>query len=573
MYTFPLTENIVEDKACSRAENPSIEGLPTEILIHIFDLCNVMKTEIMGDQNISSMWLLQRRTLLAITHTCSRWRKIALSTPFLWTHIQLIPRQPLLEHALRSVILSKNLPLVIYFKPSLGDHESPGLSFTLPGFLTAELCTRIRKLVIHTEQLPNSYLERGTTFGDAPILEQLDIIRSPGEESLEGPTVDFAFKYAPLLKRVRLGVWSPALVASHFAGLRTLDVGPQDLERRDPNGIFPRLLQAAPRQQLEELIIRDRIPHSIFAATSDYGFGPTHPLEFPRLRKLVLSRVRNNVSLAVLLSSIRVPDTTTREYGLMTLTRGQRPLLSLSELASCGKLVTTCPLSHVRKLQMVSLPQEEHEDSQNSPTVCFAVDGEVATITYGRTAQTDNAPCIQPSRSFLAHVEELTVLSLNPYARFMQEASNLFPALPSLRKLTVSGTSRFVMRDIQAMMEHWDNDGGSSSRSPLCPTLEEVQLLYYNPGRQTLCFDDVSTGKQDPRECQCLLEIAEDRRRQGRALKAVVVEGFPEANMKDLRNVVGYGRVANVKRWVDCPTGYFEDDIIQAIEAFRGLSS
>jgi len=64
-----------------------IERLPNETLIEIFDHCNVMKTEIRQDHDIYPCSVLQRRTMVAITHTCFRWRTVARSTPILWNHI------------------------------------------------------------------------------------------------------------------------------------------------------------------------------------------------------------------------------------------------------------------------------------------------------------------------------------------------------------------------------------------------------------------------------------------------------------------------------------------------------
>ena len=120
-----------------------IDALANAILIELFDALNSLKTgQYQTQRVVSAVAAEQRRSMLAITHTCARWRRIALGTPSLWTHIYISPRLSAVIHAQRSLSLSGTLPLAIYLYPGKGG-MADSLSGAIPGTLA-----RARKPVI-----------------------------------------------------------------------------------------------------------------------------------------------------------------------------------------------------------------------------------------------------------------------------------------------------------------------------------------------------------------------------------------------------------------------------------------
>ena len=73
-----------------RNSRASISRLPEEILALVFRQVLVQYEAESLVRTIDAMdKKLAPRPLLAITHVCSRWRRVAIASPFLWTHINM----------------------------------------------------------------------------------------------------------------------------------------------------------------------------------------------------------------------------------------------------------------------------------------------------------------------------------------------------------------------------------------------------------------------------------------------------------------------------------------------------
>ena len=557
MYARLGYRRIIKTPAC-------IERLPNETLMNIFDHCNVMKTEIRQDHDIYPCSVLQRNTMLAITHTCFRWRQVALSTPTLWTHIDIDPdHYYLIRYALRCVKLSKPAPIIVYFRPSAkgGDlRRSLGVAF--------EDASRVRKLVIHGQWVEDSYYPLDTVFSHAPNLEELIIVGlSSCREPLSSSRVDsLDFQSTPSLRHIRIGLNAPKIVTSHFSNLRTLMIDFQRSDIWDSSETFPAFLCAAPRH-LEELTISRAIPVSILWArhTDRFTLGPDGAVELPFLRKFVVTGVKLDPALGGLLYSLRIADSATRQFlmeGIIHCETLQTP--SLDELVLRGRMDSTSKFRSValRKLHLVLLPQQpEYLDLRY-----LAVENDTITVNSNDTPWTLCNPFFDHASRIAAEVEELVIVAADPGGRMGSKTQHILPALPFVRKLTIwmsVGGYLGVLGDlVQRLCEPV---GSLPPMNVLYPCLESVELLFNDPS-DPKCSSVAGDDPQVEDAVGLLVRLAEERKRLGASLKEVVVEGYPAADESVLRRV--FERASGVRS----TSGNFED-IMRSIEACRSLSS
>ena len=128
----------------------------------------------------------------------------------------------------------------------------------------------------------------------------------------------------------------------------------------------------------------------------------------------------------------------------------------------------------LRKLQIVCLPPQPEEFRY------VAVDAGVITLNSLSIPWTNRSPFLNTANTLLLEVEELVIV-LHPYSkRFDGVAKHIFPALPSLRKMTISksGESRLAVCDL--LGELFGEVEGGDPGAVQCPMLEEVSLLHCN---------------------------------------------------------------------------------------------
>ncbi|KAK2463870.1 hypothetical protein APHAL10511_004175 [Amanita phalloides] len=259
-----------------------IHGLPVEILIKIFVHC------IFGyDFPALKLYHLHpsdpRRTLtylkyptplsFLLSHVCSLWRDVALSSPLLWTLLETpadgrcTSSKPIINLLRLCISRSGNLPLSIYVCSTLEDGDGS------QGFMKA-----IADHLHRVENMTLTFWRTDTPFtriyGDAPSLRILKLESIP--ESMTN--LKFPFSSCPMLRHLQ---WphSSSLLGSDihiipWAQLTHLRLG--FVSTRQTISLFsycPRLIE-----------IHYKISSSLLP---DPGPGPDHRCKHKSLRKLV----------------------------------------------------------------------------------------------------------------------------------------------------------------------------------------------------------------------------------------------------------------------------------------------
>ena len=526
-----------------------------------------MKTDIKRDSDIESASTHQRRSMLAVTQSCSRWRQVALSTPTLWTHIYINPdSEALVKYARRSVMLSKRTAIVVYFRPSI-----KGGDLRLSLGVALEDASRVRKPVINGYWKPLFYSPWDIVFGDATILEELVIV---GDNSFVSPLnfsrVDsLGFQSTSSLQHIRIGLSAPKIVTqAHFANLRSLIIDFQRSDVWDIYEAFPEFLCAAPHR-LEELTICRSIPITIHPTrrSTDFSFGPDRPLEFPFLRILVAIGVKLGQALDVLLSSLRIPDSAIRRFlveGMVDSESVYPP--SLDDLVLRGRMSLPAEAERVgaRRLQLVLVPGEPgYLDPQY-----LAVEEDTITLNSNAIPWTRSSPFFDPVRGLVAEVEELVIIVVDPVGPVVRILQHLLPALPSLRRVVFSTfadcTGPGPLGELVEML--CKPTGRLPPMHVLCPLFESIELLFSQPGcSRTSSVSGVNSRIQDT--LPMLVELVEGRQRLGRPLKDVVIEGCPNSELYAFSRLVE--TVSGERR----SHARFEEQILQSIESCRCLSA
>ena len=87
--------------------------------------------------------------LLALTHTCSRWRSIALGSPGLWTRFLVNARNP--DRSDAFITRSQSFPLSLTLDARPHDHDTDGLHSSIEDPLSI-VWTRLRRLDVIDEE-------------------------------------------------------------------------------------------------------------------------------------------------------------------------------------------------------------------------------------------------------------------------------------------------------------------------------------------------------------------------------------------------------------------------------------
>ncbi|KAF8956071.1 hypothetical protein BDZ97DRAFT_1853506 [Flammula alnicola] len=172
---------------CNVATAPQ-KYLPAELLSHIFTLVfNAYPTSVPPPRRTSSP--------LSLCHTCSRWRKVALDTPELWSDVVFRYSRGLDPH---ETMIGASKPLFLEISPRKGEY---------PADHEQVMQTMLRKLL----RLPEAEIYTFLTVTDLsfPLLKSLRLIRDshvkPGWEwSRTREDVDILFKGAPELTDVEV---------------------------------------------------------------------------------------------------------------------------------------------------------------------------------------------------------------------------------------------------------------------------------------------------------------------------------------------------------------------------------
>lgn len=114
------TKPIVEDSENDVIREPCRPGpltrLPTELLAQIFEYC-------LSEDTFPAPAESQAPLLLA--HTCSHWRAVALSTPFLWSRLHITYKDPSLDVPIVSEWLQRSGSLPLFISVSIDFNERP----------------------------------------------------------------------------------------------------------------------------------------------------------------------------------------------------------------------------------------------------------------------------------------------------------------------------------------------------------------------------------------------------------------------------------------------------------------
>ena len=514
-----------------------------------------MKTRIWNDRDILPTSIFQRISILAITHTCSHWRNLTLSTPGLWTHIHYTPdNERLFEYARTCARRSQDLPLVVYFQTFREGGQASTDLISLTIYTLMSICPRVRKLVVNGNLGSIGEMLWGTVMGEAPFLEEIHFIRQP--------IGDLSFKSAPSLKRVRLGVSSPFLIAPNFTNLRSLVIDIRYASCQDLRVALPEILAALPRG-LEELALRGtRYTNRQRVSPCTFEQNVT-PAILRKLRKFVISGEGLNPQAAEVLSCFRIPDTTLRQFSLPCHRHLPIPPPPLDRLVMAGRIDPGLRRPSFKRLHLIC--NHRHPESEHR---YFAVGMEALTFNHTCIPWTDHVPLFNSANPLLSEVEELAIIVPMRHVKRVDEvAKYLFPALPLLRKFTFStggGCETVLGKLVEELSRVAEGEDPGSAR---CPLLEEMSLLYYNPRDPPQSKWD---GPHGLTELPLVLEFAEERKKRGRGLRKVVVERCSEGDLLALRSAVG--EVCGVRRWTGGPIGYFEDEIFQASRACHGLA-
>jgi len=528
----------------------SHDSLPNELLVRIFDLLLPLKTERKDPRQTYSMGDKQRRTMVSITHTCARWRRLAHSTPTLWTHIHLTFWEPVLSYARHCISLSRDLPLVVYFYP--GWHavdERISLSTLLGDF------SRVRKLTIHALWPSPSMPAWDRPSGDAPILEILEITDlAPNRDSPH--TVQISFTSTPSLKTLTLGVWAPNLVPSCLYNLTSMRIRIANVNHPEGELAIARYIKAAP-PQLQELVVG---PDTSLQPSYENHITPLSAVEyleapFPSLRRLVLAGLGwDSNRLRAILASLRIPDTCTRHITARNTRLTNSQPLNVVDLVQLGRMEVAPRSTIVRKLRTFFCVGSGSY---------FSVTGDTITLTgiMKSFIHKDDPSRPMTMARLLSEVTEFHIIA--PYDRFGCPGIGdcldaLFPILPSLCKVVISTNEKsHVLGAVVGRLTKVK--GGFPPGFAFAPLLEEVQLLYYNPGQHPRSATDSPTSQL---EGPLLVRLAEERKRIGRGLKRVTLERCEPAVEWALKPLVK--DIASVRRWVGGLSGYPEDDIFES---------
>jgi hypothetical protein len=261
-----------------RNAHTDVNKLPAELLVHIFSYSQPSYLDIQKDRK----YFL--RHYVNVSHVCSYWRDLAIFSPSLWSHFDLVPRRWMKEMLARLGSGSTPLSVSLDFSHNQ-DYEA-----------VAQLLScmdRMQVLRLHNICLRNPFNLRQFLRLPAPILERLEIMASS----------EYAFNVIDLSESLSLfSGGTPCLrnVKLHNCSFSWRTLGPafRDLHELEITSTYdPRRLEPTPD------------PSDVFYALS----------QMVRLRRLVLIRafllgwnqmpIPNKLINLAQLSELRLEDT------------------------------------------------------------------------------------------------------------------------------------------------------------------------------------------------------------------------------------------------------------------------
>lgn len=286
---------------------------------------------------------------LLVSHVCGRWRDIALSSSHLWSTVactQSAPRFPILKLLLER---SGNHPLDLYFdfhfpkgyvetyprrlpynpdpKHPFSDSEYESTSYLTDSdkiskrlsLLTTSHSPRIRSFSVSSTNYTYISLSiRSFPRGPNPHLSSFEVSYVPGHEEISRRgTINFPLNrdgVASSLKRIKLRSvelnW--ASTSKRLAGLKSLELGDHTNGTWRSYGRLQTILASTP--SLETLIL-----DSAGSLSMVEDWPEDLVVELPCLRRMVLSKQRTEVAVAIL-SRLRLPAVRWLEINLSNKT-------------------------------------------------------------------------------------------------------------------------------------------------------------------------------------------------------------------------------------------------------------
>jgi len=535
-----------------------IHGLAYDNLVQIFEHFVYLNAAIEDHIALGLLAGTQKQSMMAIGHTCGRWRHILHSTPSLWTYIYILPHNnAIVNYAKLSLSLSATLPVTIFYHAWPSEDEDPMFNDVVGNI------SRVQRLTIYMPCILEIWLSKDRALADAPLLEEFKIVQI--DPCLSMPTHHYpnlSFVTSPRLRHVDIAAWAPRLVSHNFTALTSLAIRLPAGSIGDLSLPLTQCLLAAP-PQLEELLIapngRPRPQSSRNQADLDATSLPV--LSFPRLRKLAIAWFGGDVELRALLTSLRIPNGASRQIMPSYNPFNTANPFSLNDYIYLGRIQQAPQFHIIRKLYILDNQNDRSDALYRIPDRYIAIDGDTLALNPFSTRTTEL------SHSVLSGIEELNVISPSKQP-YLFSAEIVLPALLSLRKLTVSTDGGVkIMKPIAKVLCERSTMYGATSPALVCPQLEEVGLYYYNPSNLPRSQEE---GPEIIEEGASLLFLAQERKRKGAMLKEVTFERrHPDLEWSLLECVTK--RVTPIRRWVGCPEGYFENEIREWHKWCRGI--
>ncbi|TDL28130.1 hypothetical protein BD410DRAFT_345973 [Rickenella mellea] len=311
-----------------------INRLPTEILLHIFELALLMIPP-------TRMTI----TRLSLIHVCSQWRAIALSRPSLWSNIPVIDRSPFRVSQM-CFSLAKSTPLVLWV-----DRRDPTWDGNEDAQAQAVDMNAIMDIVVprvgHTREIHltadtwTATLIALSRLRDAPaplLLESFSIIRSgnpyvqlgPGFTPAEFHTPVVLFGgTAPRLTHVRLEGVHVDWARSPLRNLHSLDLRKMAMEVMIPLPAFRDMLRGSPLLKTitfagsgpkwmpaelpawSRVTLANLLTLNIASVMVEYAEYVLDLFSAPRLRQLSLAKIRGFYASMVKKLTSAYPELTT----------------------------------------------------------------------------------------------------------------------------------------------------------------------------------------------------------------------------------------------------------------------
>jgi len=533
-----------------------IHTLSPETLTQIFEHFIYLNATVQDRNTVDTLAAQQRRSMMAIAHTCRRWRRTLYSTPTLWTYIHIIPREPIVNHAKLCLSLSGNLPVTIFYHTWPQHHNENGLLFDIIGSME-----RVQKLIIYMAWTSKVVSPQDQTKTDAPLLEELTIIDTAPTGSTPN-LPDFSFMSSPRLRHVDISAWAPRLFRRNFATLTSLIIRLPTGYISDLTLPFTQCLLAAPHQLEELFIVPNRQQGKVPSGNQPLFKPKSSPvISFPRLRKFILAWFSGDSKLLPLLTALKIPDMASRQIlsSLKSFTIANNPC-SLQDRIILGRMQQAPCFPIIRKLHILDIQSGYSSSGYQMPDRYIAIDGDTLTLNPMTTRIADF------STLTLSDVVELNVISMiRQPARFT--AKIVLPVLSGLRKLTLStdGITN-AMKPIADVLCQRTTMDGETLLPLVCPVLEEVGLYFYDP----LNRPRNGLGQEIIEDGASLLVLAQERKRRRAILEAVTFERCGPDLERSLLECVTK-RVTPIRRWAGYPGGYFKDEIVERHEWCRGI--